>query len=133
MTRRQLRLLLTWIVLPLVLGVAGATALDPGILVDRRERLAAVFLEDGQAYFGHLEENALSGTLVLREAYYFQDARNTTADYAVALTKRGTEVHEPGSEMRIRREHVLAIEKVAPDSPVARAIAAQRALESEKP
>ena len=132
MTRRQLRLLLTWIVLPLVLGVALAVVLDPGIL-DRRERLSAVFLEDGQAYFGHLEESALSGTLVLREAYYFQDARNTTADYAVALTKRGTEVHEPGSEMRIRREHVLAIEKVAPDSPVARAIAAQRALESEKP
>lgn len=133
MTRRQLRLLLTWIVLPLVLGVAGAAVFDPGILVDRRERLSAVFLEDGQAYFGRLEENALSGTLVLREVYYFQDARNTTADYAVALTKRGTEVHEPVGEMRIRRERVLAIETVSPDSPVARAIAAQRALEGEKP
>jgi hypothetical protein len=46
--------------------------------------------------------------------------------------KRGTEVHEPVSEMRIRREHVLAVERVGPDSPVAKAIAAQRAIEARQ-
>ena len=132
MSARELRLMLVWLVLPIILAVLAGATIDPR-LVDRRERLAAVFLVDGQAYFGHLEENALSGTLILRDAYYFQDARNTTADYAVALTRRGTEVHEPAAEMRIRREHVLAIERVGPDSPVAKAIAAQRALEGEKP
>ena len=120
-----------WVLLPLAAGTLAAALIDPS-LVDRREHLSAVFLEDGQAYFGHLEENPLSGTLVLRDVYYFQDARNSTADYAVALTKRGTEVHEPASEMRIRRDHVLAIETVSPDSPVARAIAAERALEAGK-
>ena len=128
MTPRQLRRLLLWILLPITLGTVGAGVLDPS-LIDRREHLSAVFLADGQAYFGHLDENAISGTLVLRDIYYFQDARDSTADYAVALVKRGTEVHEPQSEMRIRREHVLAVERVSPDSPVARAIAAQRSLE----
>lgn len=128
---RRLRFALLWVVAPILLGTYAAAIVDPGLL-DGREHLSAVFLADGQAYFGHLEENALSGTLVLRDVYYFQDARNTTADYAAALTKRGTEVHEPASEMRIRREHVLAVERVGPDSPVARAIAAQRALEVGK-
>ena len=121
-----------WILLPIALGVLVAAAFDPYLLVDHRERLSAVFLEDGQAYFGHLEDSALSGTIVLRDVYYLQDARTTTGDYAVSLTKRGTEVHEPASEMRIRRDHVLAIETVSPDSPVAKAIAAQRALEAGK-
>lgn len=126
-----LRNVLLWLVVPIILGIVAAGLLDPAVL-DRREHLSAVFLEDGQAYFGHLEENPFSGTLVLTDVYYFQDARNTTADYSVALVKRGTEIHEPESEMRIRRERVLAIETVSPDSPVARAIAAQRALEARK-
>jgi hypothetical protein len=128
-TARQRRALLLWIVLPLAVGAVAASMFDPGVF-DRREHLSAVFLEDGQAYFGHLDENALTGTLVLRDVYYLQDARNSTADYAVALVKRGTEVHEPVSEMRIRREKVLAVERVSVDSPVAKAIAAQRALEA---
>lgn len=122
-----------WVLLPIALGVLAAALFDPLALVDRRERLSAVFLQDGQAYFGHLEDNALSGTLVLRDVYYLQDARNTTADYAVALVARGTEVHEPVSAMRIRRDHVLAVERVSPDSPVARAIAAQRAIQRLRP
>ncbi len=129
MTSSQRRAFAIWIVLPLVLGVVAAAVFDPGVF-DRREHLSAVFLEDGQAYFGHLDENALTGTLVLRDVYYLQDARNSTADYAVALVKRGTEVHEPVSEMFIRRDKVLAVERVSVDSPVARAIAAQRALEA---
>lgn len=124
----ELGLVLRWLVLPVMLGALAGAIFDPAVL-DRRERLSAVFLEDGQAYFGHLEDNALSGTLVLRDVYYFQDARNSTADYAVALTRRGTEVHEPVSEMRIRRDHILAIERVGPESPVAQAVAAERALD----
>jgi hypothetical protein len=131
MTGRDVRRVLAWLVLPVVLGILGASWLDPSVL-DRREHLAAVFLADGQAYFGHLDENALSGTLVLRDVYYFQDAKSSSADFAVALTKRGTEVHEPANEMRIRREHVIAVERVSPDSPVARAIAAQRAIEARR-
>ena len=130
MRDRALRLALVWLALPIALGTLGAAVIDPGVF-DRREHLSAVFLGDGQAYFGHLDENAISGTLVLRDVYYLTDARTSTADYSVALVRRGTEVHEPVSEMRIRREQVLAVERVSPDSPVAKAIAAQRALASQ--
>jgi hypothetical protein len=128
--RSRLRFALLWLALPVAAGVLVATSIDASALpFSGRERLAAVFLLDGQAYFGHLEENALSGTLVLRDVYYFADASKTTADLQIALTKRGSEVHQPVSEMRIRRDKVLVVEHVTLDSPVARAIAAQRAIE----
>jgi hypothetical protein len=126
----RLRFALLWLALPVAAGALAATSIDANALpFSGRERLAAVFLLDGQAYFGHLEENALSGTLVLRDVYYFADASKTTADLQIALTKRGSEVHQPVSEMRIRRDKVLVVEHVTQSSPVARAIAAQRAIE----
>ena len=126
----RLRFVLLWLALPVAAGALVATSIDARALpFSGRERLAAVFLLDGQAYFGHLDENALSGTLVLRDVYYFADASKTTADLQIALTKRGSEVHRPVSEMRIRRDKVLVVERATPDSPVARAIAAQRAIE----
>lgn len=126
----RLRFALLWLALPVAAAVLVATSIDANALpFSGRERLAAVFLLDGQAYFGHLEENAMSGTLVLRDVYYFADASKTTADLQIALTKRGSEVHQPVSEMRIRRDKVLVVEHVTLNSPVARAIAAQRAIE----
>jgi hypothetical protein len=126
----RLRFVLLWLALPVAAGAFVATSIDPSALpFSGRERLAAVFLLDGQAYFGHLEDDAVSGTMVLRDVYYFADASKTTADLQIALTKRGSEVHQPLSEMRIRRDKVIVVEHVTLDSPVARAIAAQRALE----
>ena len=127
---RRLRFVAVWVLLPIVAGVLVGTSIDPTALpFSGRERLAAVFLLDGQAYFGHLDDNSMSGTMVLRDVYYFADASKTTADLQIALTKRGSEVHQPASEMRIRRDRVLVVEHVTLDSPVARAIAAQRAIE----
>lgn len=126
----RLRSVAAWVLLPIVAGVFVGTSIDPTALpFSGRERLAAVFLLDGQAYFGHLDDNSMSGTMVLRDVYYFADASKTTADLQIALTKRGSEVHQPASEMRIRRDRVLVVEHVTLDSPVARAIAAQRAIE----
>ena len=65
----------------------------------------------------------------MRDVYYFQDARSTTTNLAVALVQRGSELHAPADGMRIRRDRILAIEHVGTDSAVARAIAAQRELE----
>jgi hypothetical protein len=125
----RLRTFLAWVALPIVAGALVATSIDlTAPPFSGRERLAAVFLLDGQAYFGHLDDNALSGTMVLRDVYYFADASKTTADLQIALTQRGNEVHQPVSEMRIRRDKVLVVEHVTLDSPVARAIAAQRAI-----
>lgn len=119
------------LVLPALLGAILATAMDPRALpFTRHEQLSAVFLLDGQAYFGHLEDIPWSGTLTLRDVYYFDDARKVTTDLPLALVKRGNELHQPIDVMRIRRDKVLAVERVSLDSSVGQAIAAQRALDA---
>ena len=51
----------------IALGVLLGATLDPqGLPFVGSERLSAVFLLDGQAYFGHLEDTPFSGTIVLR-------------------------------------------------------------------
>src|SRR5207247_879630 len=131
-------------------------------------RYQAVFLSNGQTYFGrfidrigpyvkiekayYIQTNQtddpstppesrlikrgnelhqpLPYVLIPRTAIlYFDDARKTTTDLSVGLLKRGTELHAPADGMRIRRDKVLAIERVGLDSPVARAIEAQRAID----
>ncbi len=118
------------IAVPIALGVIVGASVDPATPpFVGAETLSAVFLLDGQAYFGHLEDIPWSGTIALRDVYYFNDASKTATDLAVGLVKRGSELHEPVDVMRIRRDKVLAIERIGNDSPVARAIAAQRALD----
>ena len=113
-----------------VLAIALGATVDPAALpFSGTEKLYAVFLLDGQAYFGHLEDVPWSDSVELTDVYYFDDARKTTTDLSVGLLKRGTELHAPADGMRIRRDKVLAIERVGLDSPVARAIEAQRSID----
>lgn len=93
------------------------------------ERLAAVFLADGQAYFGQLADPFWSDTLVLRDVYYLEDASKGTTGLQIGVVKRGREAHEPADGMRIKRERVLVVERVGGDSPVMQAILTQRALD----
>ncbi len=131
--RRRGRLL-TWIGVPALAGALLAANLDLMALpLVGPERLAAVFLLDGQGYIGRVEDVAWSETLTLRDVYYFQDARGTTTNLPLALIKRGGEVHAPADGIRIRRDKVLAVERVGLDSQVAHAIASQRALERKGP
>jgi len=124
------RFIALWLLLPALLGAILATALDPRALpFTGHEQISAVFLLDGQAYFGHLEDVPWSGTITLRDVYYFEDARKVTTDLPLALVKRGNELHQPADAMRIRRDKVLVVERVNLDSAVGLAIAAQRALD----
>ena len=114
----------------IALGVLLGAALDPqGLPFVGSERVSAVFLLDGQAYFGHLEDTPFSGTIVLRDVYYINDATKVTTDLPVGLLKRGSELHQPVDTMYIRRDRVLAIERVTAGSPIGLAIAGQRALD----
>jgi hypothetical protein len=114
----------------IALGLLLGAALDPqGLPWVGSERLSAVFLLDGQAYFGHLEDTPFSGTIVLRDVYYINDASKVTTDLPVGLLKRGSELHQPVDTMFIRRDRVLAIERVTANSPIGLAIAGQRALD----
>ena len=130
MRRPTIRFIGFWLVIPAVLGALFASAMDPRALpFTGHEQISAVFLLDGQAYFGHLEDVPWSGTITLRDVYYFEDARKVTTDLPLALVKRGNELHQPVDVMRIRRDKVLVIERVTLDSAVGQAIAAQRALD----
>lgn len=119
-----------WILVAAVLGGLLSMVLDPQALpFSGSERISAVFLLDGQGYFGHLEDMPWSGTITLRDVYYFEDASKVTSDLPLALVKRGGELHQPVDVMHIRRDKVLLVERVGLDSAVAQAISAQRALD----
>lgn len=118
-----------WVAVPLVAALLLASRVDPAWPpVFARERISAVLLLDGQAYFGVLGDGPLSDSVELREVYYFQDAQSTSTNLPLGLVRRGTEIHRPADGMRIRRDRILAIETVSPDSPVAAAIAMDRTL-----
>jgi len=121
---------LPWVVAPILVGVFLAATVDLGALpFVGTEKISAVFFTDGQAYFGHLDDNPITGTLTLRDVYYLGDAKGRGTDFDASVVKRGTEVHQPADGMRIRRDKVLVIERMGNSSPVARAIAAQRSLD----
>lgn len=117
-----------WLVVPLAALVIGASVDPLALPFTNSEKLSAVFLLDGQAYFGHLDDPPWSDSITLTDVYYFEDARKTTTDLQVGLVKRGNELHQPADGMHIRRDKVLAIERVSLSSPVAKAIEADRAI-----
>ena len=123
--------LLRWVLAPALAGALVSSATDTAALpLVGRPSLAAVVLVDGQAYFGRLEDRGGSDTLIISDAYYLQEARTAGTDVPLAVVKRGSELHVPVAEMRIRRDKVLLVERVGADSPVAQAIAAQRTFDA---
>ncbi len=123
------RWLATRVLVPALLAVAvGANVDFTALPYLSPERFTAVLLVDGQAYFGHLDDNGAGGTVRLSDVYYFQDAQKGSTGMPLGLIKRGAEAHQPTDTMRINRDKVLAIERLAASSQVVAAIAAQRGL-----
>lgn len=92
----------------------------------------AVFLTNGQVYFGKLSDS-MGAYMHLRDVYYVQaKAGAAGADGTqqasegqanVELVKLGNEVHGPIDEMTIRKEQVLFFENLKTDGQVAKTIA----------
>jgi len=81
----------------------------------------AVFLDNGQVFFGKLADTG-SPYLTLRDVYYVQTVmEREKKETANVLVKRGSEWHNPDF-MRINTRHVLVIEPVGPGSRVAQLI-----------
>jgi len=126
---RWLRWTVPWVALPLLVGVFVSANVDLRSLpFVGPERMSAVLFLDGQAYFGHLDDSGESGTLVLRDVYYFKNSTGSVTGLPVGLVRRGTEAHDPADGMRINRERILAVERVGPASAVAQAIDVERQL-----
>jgi small nuclear ribonucleoprotein (snRNP)-like protein len=85
----------------------------------------AVFLSNGQVYFGKLKVS--NNTYVtLTDVFYIQtdttkdtnQSTSTTADSNLQLIKLGSEVHGPEDEMVINKDQVLFFENIKNDGKV---------------
>ena len=90
----------------------------------------AVFLSNGQAYFGKMTSIGLS-YVRLDDVYYLvanpqsNDASEADRARKSQLVKLGSEVHGPESSMVISKQHILFWENLRQDSQIVKAIRGQ--------
>lgn len=114
----------------LIVG-AGATALvtsrgDDG-LAGRiaSDRAQAVILANDKVYFGQVRD-AGPEFLELRNAFFLRETPATGGGEPTrTLVPLRQEIHSPENRMLIRRDQVVLVENLAPDSPVQQEIARQ--------
>lgn len=91
----------------------------------------AVFLDNGQVYFGHLS-NVNSEYVKLTDIYYLQVEQqiqpdqnagdNSTPQQQISLAKLGNELHGPEDEMFVLRNKIVFWENLKADGQVTKAI-----------
>ena len=126
------------VVLLLVLGVGGWIAYAlynaPESQGIDKSGYQAVFLTNGQVYFGKLQ-NTRGEYLTLTNIYYLQvqqtvqpaEANPATDQGETQLVKLGNELHGPQDSMKISDKQVLFWENLKADSKVAQAIGSYKA------
>ncbi|MCX6785151.1 MAG: hypothetical protein NTV81_04500 [Candidatus Komeilibacteria bacterium] len=89
----------------------------------------AVFLSNGQVYFGNVASQS-SRTVILKDIYYLQvnqqpiqpQDQTQPQQAPISLVKLGNELHGPYDEMFINRDQILFIENMKTSSKVVEAI-----------
>ena len=127
------------IALIIVIALAGLLFLASKVYFPTPEKsgIKAVFLTNGQVYFGRYEGKSKE-FLKLEDVYYFQGnsadaqavANDSTTDSEeptpqlsdLKLVRQGSEVHGPNSDMQIVIENILFIQDLRSDSRVVEAI-----------
>ena len=116
------------VVLLFVLGALYYFNVIPAGFLSFAKGYQAVFLSNGQVYFGKLYREG-SQYSVLKDIYYLQITQapqplreGETPPTNINVVKLGGELHSPKDEMRINRDHILFIEDLKPDSRVVQAI-----------
>jgi hypothetical protein len=116
-----------WIVLGVIVVLILIGLGRFGWLPGSKAAFQAVFLNNGQVYFGKLGHD-YGDFMDLRDIYYLQitqpiqpaGGNNSAAN--INLVKLGNELHGPTDEMRINRAAVLFVEDLKPDSRIVQAI-----------
>lgn len=101
----------------------------------RASPYVAIFLTNGQVYFGHLQ-HLDNTTITLNDVFYLQasnvlekaDSKKDT-NLQISLVKLGKEFHEPRDIMMINRHQVLFWEELKGTGKVAEAIRAYKIQE----
>ncbi len=114
------------IVIAIVAIALGTMKFKPGSKGTRQ----AVFLTNGQVYFGNLTD-ASGKWVTLKDIYYLQvqqqlqqgQQQNNQQQPQISLVKLGNELHGPVDVMKINRDQVLFYEDMKNDSKVNQAIA----------
>jgi len=91
----------------------------------KSNQFQAVFLANGQVYFGHLE-NANTQNPTLKNIYYFKanqqnsQAGNTeqTTQTQLSVVKLGSEIYGPEDKMTIKSDQILFWENLKNDSKI---------------
>ena len=105
----------------------------------KKDQYQAVFLTNGQVYFGKLK-NTSGDYLTLKDIYYLQvdsaiqpstkngdvTTKSTDSNSNVQLIKLGNELHGPEDEMQVSKEQVLFWENLTNDGKVSKAIASYK-------
>ena len=110
------------------LGAFGAVPIGDFPIVSPA-RWQAVFLSNGQVYFGHLQ-NYNRGYTRLQDIYYLQAQQPLQSGEpvppALNLVKFGRELHGPEDAMMIPKNQILFWENMKDDSQVVKAILSTR-------
>ena len=96
-----------------------------------RSGVHAVFLANGQVYFGNIRRET-EETVTISDVYYLklskpvltQEELQSQSD--ASLVKLGNELHAPEDRMEISRAQILFVEKLKSDGRVAKAIDAYK-------
>jgi hypothetical protein len=121
--QKLIALLLT--VITVLLAVIGIQYQRTSSTPDFSSQYQAVVLNNGQVFFGKLE-NANSQFPVLRDVFYIVSQANPeTKQVTNTLVRRGKELHGP-EYMVLNRQSILLFEPVKEDSQVAKFIAEQK-------
>ena len=128
------------VVIVILLGAVGYLAVSDKDILNKengdkktqeqsKDTFQAVFLTNGQVYFGKLEDKG-GDYIKLTDIYYLQakdqavqpkESANA-ADPNLTLIKLGKELHAPADEMNISRQQVLFWEDITKDGKVMKAI-----------
>jgi hypothetical protein len=90
-------------------------------------RYQAVFLENGQTWFGHYRDR-IGPYAALETVYYVQTKASEDPDIPPAsqLIRRGNELHAPEPQVLIPKTAILFVEDLRADSPIATFMDQQR-------
>jgi hypothetical protein len=91
------------------------------------QRYQAVFLENGQTWFGHYRDR-IGPYAAMDMVFYVQTkaAQETDAPAVSQLIRRGNELHAPDPQVLIPKTAIRFIEDLRDDSPIAKYMDAQR-------
>lgn len=127
------KILVVLLIVAILLGIGTLVARFIGgtqtAAAVKGKQYQALFLTNGQVYFGHLDQ-VDSSYVKLNDIYYLQvqqqvqpDAnKNSTQQPQISLAKLGGELHGPEDVMYVNRDQVLFWENLKNDGKVVKAI-----------